>query len=181
MLPYAEWLYWKSRAIFAPAALWEGMTVPEPAESQAIHESEPLLRAVNVSKRCIVASRVRWAGTSDTRRRGLLGRQRIEADEGMYIVPTQWIHMFGMRFPIDVAFLDAAGHVLLIHHGLKPNRLSRLVWRAQGALELAAGSLGATGTEIGDVIRFESVERSPGYAYLARSFDRDGTARGCSE
>ncbi len=180
MLPYTEWLHWKSRAIFAPVTSWEGTTVSEPAESQAAHESEPLLRAVNVSKRSIVASRVWWAGTSDTRRRGLLGRQRIAADEGMYIVPTQWIHMFGMRFPVDVAFLNAAGQVLLIHHVLKPNRLSRLVWRAEGALELAPGSLRATGTEVGDVIRFESVERSPGHTCVAPSFERDGTARGCA-
>lgn len=113
---------------------------------------EELVSAVNVTKGVEIASRVIWAGTSDTRRRGLLGRSRIDADEGMYIVPTQWIHMFGMRFPIDVAFLGEDGTVLFIHHTLKPNRLSRLVWRAEGALELAAGVLEATGTTVGDVI-----------------------------
>lgn len=111
-----------------------------------------LFQAVNLSKGLTVASRVEWAGTSETRRRGLLGREDIDADEGAYIVPTQWIHMFGMQFPIDVAFLDPDGRVLHVCHALEPNRLSPIVWRAEGALELAAGVLQATGTEVGDII-----------------------------
>jgi len=110
------------------------------------------LEAFNVTKGKTVARRVEWAGSSDTRRRGLLGRETIDPDEGMYIVPTQWIHMFGMRFPIDVAFLDGRGRVLHLHHRLKPNRLSRIVWRAEGALELAPGTLETTNTVIGDFI-----------------------------
>ncbi|UCG51297.1 MAG: DUF192 domain-containing protein [Candidatus Latescibacterota bacterium] len=113
-----------------------------------------MLRAVNITKGTEVASRVEWAGTSETRRRGLLGRGHLDPDEGIYIVPTQWIHMFGMRFPIDVAFLASDGRVLFVHHGLKPNRLSRLVWRAEGALEIAAGMLKTTNTTVGDVIEF---------------------------
>jgi uncharacterized membrane protein (UPF0127 family) len=62
--------------------------------------------------------------------------------------------MFGMRFPIDVAFLDSEGQVLHLCRALNPNRLSPIVWRAEGALELAAGTLEATNTEIGDVIEF---------------------------
>jgi len=111
-----------------------------------------LFRAVNVTKGVVVACRVEWAGTSETRRRGLLGRDHIDASEGSYIVPTQWIHMFGMQFPIDVAFLNPEGRVLSICHALNPNRLSPIVWRAEGALELAAGTLKTTGTEVGDVI-----------------------------
>jgi uncharacterized membrane protein (UPF0127 family) len=113
---------------------------------------EPPLRAVNLTRDVVVASKVEWAGTSAARRRGLLGRDRLESGEGIYIVPTQWIHMFGMRFPIDVAFLDSDGRVLHVHHSLKPNRLSRLVWRAEGALELCAGALHASRTVVGDVI-----------------------------
>lgn len=117
---------------------------PEPADAP--------LEAFNLTRDTVIATKIEWAGTSETRRRGLLGRDHLGADEGVYIVPTQWIHMFGMRFPIDVAFLDGKGRVLHVHHSLKPNRLSRLVWRAEGALELAAGKLRATGTTVGDVI-----------------------------
>lgn len=118
------------------------------------NEEQELTEAINVSNGTVVASRVEWAGTSETRRRGLLGRSHIPAGNGMYIVPTQWIHMFGMRFPIDVAFLNSSGRVLFVHHELKPNRLSRPVWRAEGALELPAGTLKKTDTTVGDVIEF---------------------------
>ena len=90
---------------------------------------------------------------TSTRPPMLEGRSGYAAHtEGAYIVPTQWIHMFGMQFPIDVAFLDSGGRVLQICHALHPNRLSPIVWRAEGALELAAGTLKATGAEVGDVI-----------------------------
>ena len=73
----------------------------------------------------------------------------------MYLVPCQWIHMFGMRFSIDVAFLARDGRVLAVHHGLCPNRLSRPVLRAEGVLELAAGVLRNTRTTVGDRIEFQ--------------------------
>ena len=121
-------------------------------ENAPVQAGGQLFKAVNVSKGVLIASRVMWAGTSQSRRRGLLGRETIDADEGAYIVPTQWIHMFGMQFPIDVAFLDSRGRVLHVCQALDPNRLSPIVWRAEGALELAAGTLQATGTEVGDTI-----------------------------
>ena len=123
---------------------------------------EPAFIAVNVSKaEMVLARRVRWAGTSAQRRRGLLDRDRLDPDDGIYIVPCQWVHMFGMKFPIDVAFLAEDGRVLALQHELKPNRLSKLAWRADGVLEVAAGRLRATGTAVGDVIEFREPPGEP--------------------
>lgn len=131
---------------------------------ESLHSSElteQTLVAVNVSKGGrVIAETVVWAGTSRERRRGLLGREGLAPEEGMYIVPTQCIHTFGMKFAIDVAFLARDGRVLAVHHGLKPRRVSKLVIRAEGALELAAGRLAATGTEVGDVIELREVEEA---------------------
>ena len=74
--------------------------------------------------------------------------------EGIYLIPCEWIHTFGMHFPIDVAFLSPDGRILAVHHGLRPNRLSRIVLRAEGVLELSAGRLRATNTEVGDYVQF---------------------------
>lgn len=112
------------------------------------------MRAINTSKKVTVAESLDWAGTSQSRRKGLLGRDRFEPGEGLYLAPCQWVHMFGMRFPIDVAFLARDGRVLAVHHALQPGRISKLVWRADGALELPAGTLASTGTAKGDVIEF---------------------------
>ncbi len=111
--------------------------------------------ARNVTKGVVLADRLEWAGTTETRRKGLLGRTGLEEGEGIYIVPTQWIHMIGMKFAIDVAFLNGDGKVLTIHHGLKPNRFSRISFRADGALELPEGTLKRTNTDVGDVVSFE--------------------------
>jgi uncharacterized membrane protein (UPF0127 family) len=113
------------------------------------------MKALNKTRNLLLADRLEWAGTSETRRKGLLGRMAFQRGEGIYIVPTQWIHMIGMKFPIDVAFLDRQGKVLAIHHGLKPNRFSKLVLRADGALELPEGTLAETGTARGDLVVFE--------------------------
>jgi len=113
------------------------------------------MKAFNETRNVLIADRLEWAGTSETRKKGLLGRASFERGEGIYIVPTQWIHMIGMKFPIDVAFLDDKGKVLATHHRLKPNRFSKLVLRANGALELPEGTLAETGTAQGDVVVFE--------------------------
>ncbi|MCK4657552.1 MAG: DUF192 domain-containing protein [candidate division Zixibacteria bacterium] len=124
-----------------------------------IDPANPIMQAVNLSKEdTILAHRVEWAGTSAQRRRGLLGRKGLDTDEAMYIVPCEWIHTFRMQFPIDVAFLAKDGRVLAVHHNLKPNRLSRIVFRAEGALELSAGKLRVTDTEVGDIIELREVD-----------------------
>jgi len=113
------------------------------------------LQVVNVSKGgAIIARKIAWAGSSSERRIGLLGRGSLRTDEGIYLSPCEWLHTFGMRFPIDVAFISASGMVLAVHHGLKPNRLSKIVLRAEGALELSEGTLHVTNTEIGDAVEF---------------------------
>ncbi len=123
------------------------------------HEPESIyVQAINTSKGgIVVANRMLWATTSQQRRRGLLEREQLDQDEGMYIVPTEWVHTFGMHFPIDVAFLSEEGVVLTINRQLRPNRFSKISLRAQGALELAAGRLAETGTEVGDKIEFRDV------------------------
>jgi uncharacterized membrane protein (UPF0127 family) len=108
----------------------------------------------------VVASDLEWAGTSETRRRGLLGRTTFREGAGLYLVPCPWVHTFGMAFPIDIAFLSREGRVLALHRGLRPGRLSRLEWRAEGTLELPEGTLAATGTARGDLIRFEETADS---------------------
>jgi len=116
--------------------------------------TEVPLRAVNVTSGSVLAEAVEWAGTSEARRRGLLGRAGLAPGQGLYLVPCCWIHMFGMKFPIDAAFLDSRGRVVAMCHSLLPNRLSRPVPRSEGVLELPAATLAATGTRVGDTVQF---------------------------
>jgi uncharacterized protein len=127
----------------------------EPTISDHIPSKTPTFRVINTSKDgAVLAGYVEWAGTSQERRRGLMGRTELDRDHAMYIVPCEGIHTFGMKFSIDVAFLDANKRIIALHHALKPRRISKIVFRAEGVLELAAGKLRETDTGIGDVIEF---------------------------
>lgn len=121
-------------------------------------EVEPSYRLINQSKDgLIIASHINVAGSSEERRRGLLGRDRLDPGEGLFILPCEWLHTIGMRFPIDVAFISSSGKILSVHHALKPHRISKLVLRALGAIELSAGTLKVTHTSVGDVVQFLNI------------------------
>ena len=51
---------------------------------------------------------------------GLMGRRELGADAGLCLRPCSSIHMFFMRFPLDVAFVDGDGRVVRLYHGLRP-------------------------------------------------------------
>ncbi|MBI2822106.1 MAG: DUF192 domain-containing protein [Acidobacteria bacterium] len=108
----------------------------------------------NRTRGATLAANVRLADTPRSRRIGLLKHERLEPGEGLWIYATQAIHTFGMRFPIDVAFLDRLLRVKRVYHRLAPYRLTSLVWGARSVLELAAGSLASTGTAVGDELQF---------------------------
>jgi uncharacterized membrane protein (UPF0127 family) len=97
----------------------------------------------------LLAARATLAGDSTSRRRGLLGRDGLAADEALVIAPTQGIHTFGMRFPIDVVFVDREGHVVRVAAAVPPARV-RLAWRAFAAIELTAGTCLAAALRRGD-------------------------------
>jgi uncharacterized membrane protein (UPF0127 family) len=113
------------------------------------------VRVVNRTREILLAGKVRTARTFGSRFVGLLGTAAIGEDEGLWIVPCRGVHTLGMRYPIDVAFLDTRGIVVGILERLPPNRLGRVFRGARGALELRSGVLAATGTSPGDRLEFE--------------------------
>lgn len=96
--------------------------------------------------------RIRSALDPRERARGLIGRRGLGVDEGLWISPCKQVHTFRMRFPIDVAFLGRDDELLHVVHGMTPRRVSKVVWRATGALELPAGTLRGLAVRLGDVI-----------------------------
>lgn len=115
------------------------------------------------------------ARTAQERRTGLIGRTTLTHGEGMVFPGTKSIHTFGMRFPIDVVFLDREQRVIHIVQQMPCSRVSPLVWRSAMALEMAAGTLALTGTELGDRIEFVETEVVPATAGpVATATERKG-------
>ncbi len=88
---------------------------------------------------------------------GLLGTPELHPNEGLLLERTTSIHMFFMRYPIDVLFLDRSGRVTRTI-----SRLGRwrVAWAPRGTrdcIELRAGALEGTGTRRDDLLQFEPV------------------------
>ncbi|HZP07571.1 MAG TPA: DUF192 domain-containing protein [Terracidiphilus sp.] len=111
------------------------------------------LKVVNATRGTIIASRLEVAGTGRTRRKGLLGRDHLDAGEGLWIVPCESIHTFFMRFPIDLIYLDRKNRIKKLRGNLGAWRLSAC-FTAHSVLELAAGTIGNTDTQLGDTLQF---------------------------
>jgi len=75
------------------------------------------------------------------RLRGLLGRTALPAHEGLLLDPCSSIHTVGMKFPIDVIFLDKHDRVTAWHVDVRPYRLLLSPWGTRKTLELASGVL----------------------------------------
>lgn len=111
---------------------------------------------LNKTRGVILSSRAEVARSFCKRAKGLLGRSFKEFSQGnaLWIVPCDGVHTFGMRFPIDVAYLDAEGRILRIYHQLAPFRIAALSLKAKSVLELPPGTLDQTNTDVGDRLEF---------------------------
>jgi uncharacterized protein len=103
----------------------------------------------------IACERCRLADTAPARLRGLLGRTGLDEGEGLLIRPSNSVHMFFMRFAIDVVFLDRDLVVHKVVEMLRPWRLAGCRG-ARVALELPAGAAGRRGITVGERLTIEA-------------------------
>lgn len=92
------------------------------------------------------------AASYRARTRGLLGRDAV--DGAMLLSPASGVHTFGMRIPIDVAYLDRRLTVLAVRT-MPPGRLGLPRPRARHVLEAAAGAMAAWGVRAGVRVEVE--------------------------
>ncbi len=105
----------------------------------------------------VLADRADIADTSAKRRTGLLKHTKLDPGEGLWIAPTEGVHTFGMKFPIDVIFLTKSKKILKIRSNMDRRRIS-LSLRAHSVLELPAGTVEQTGTVVGEILTFDRYE-----------------------
>ncbi len=110
-------------------------------------------RLVNRTSGEQVAQDVRRSDGLVSKTIGLMFRGTLGAGEGLWLIPCNGLHTFGMRFSIDVIVLDSSMRVLNIIHALRPFRVVPPTPRAHSLIELAAG--GAHGVSIGDRLEVE--------------------------
>jgi uncharacterized protein len=86
------------------------------------------------------------------RRKGLLGRDGITG--ALLLQPARSVHTLGMRFPVDVAWLDR--DLVVLRVATVPRwRITRTVRSARSVLEAEAGSFDRWGLRVGDKLEVE--------------------------
>lgn len=90
-----------------------------------------------------------------------MGRSSLDAGTGLWLPDSNGIHMMFMKFPIDAVFMGRpiaddpmVRPVVSVHRGLRAwTGLVPFVRGGHGVLELSVGTIEASGTEVGDLVR----------------------------
>jgi len=115
-----------------------------------------MLSIRNLTRNTVLATAAQVADTSKKRRTGLLKLTGLPEGGGLWISPCEAIHTIGMKFPIDVLFLDRSKKVVKVREEMGSGRLA-VCLRAHSVLELPAGTSAATQTVPGDQLQFEKI------------------------
>ncbi len=84
----------------------------------------------------------------------MLKHERLDPGQGLWIAPCEAVHTFGMKFTIDIVFLDRGKKVRKVRPEVVRGRIAACLL-AHSVLELPAGTIAATGTQKGDQLVFE--------------------------
>jgi len=103
---------------------------------------------VNCDSTMIMGDCVGVAETKVERVKGLLGTQCLPCGHGLLLRPCSGVHTFGMRYAIDVIFLDEEYRVIEIVHDMRPMRIARC-YTGSMVLELPTGTAEKTCTQVG--------------------------------
>ncbi len=96
-----------------------------------------------------VLSSLNIADTAATRRRGLIGQTEIETP--LFIDKCWWVHTFGVKCKLDIAYLDATMRVIKVQQ-IKPTRFAMPVFKAKHVLEASAGTFENWGLVVGHTL-----------------------------
>ncbi len=118
------------------------------------------MRLANRTKGRIIANRVERADSFWKRFRGLMFRRKFSAGDALLFKlsrPRRYsIHMFFVRFPIDLLYLDSKFTVVELRPRLKPWRTYRSKAKASYLVELPAGTISRTRAKVGDKLVLEN-------------------------
>jgi uncharacterized membrane protein (UPF0127 family) len=84
---------------------------------------------------------------------GLIFRKKLLANEAFYIQPCNSVHTFGMKYAIDIVYLDKTGVILKITKNMQKRRIS-WCFKAHSVLEFKSNASDLLAMQIGDVVSF---------------------------
>jgi len=116
------------------------------------------VRLANQTRDSVICQKCGVADNMFTRGRGLLGKSSLPEGEGILLIPGTSIHMFGMKFALDIIFLTKENIVTDFIENIAPGKLyvaKANSGKPHAAVELPVGVIAQTGTQIGDQFTIE--------------------------
>jgi uncharacterized protein len=101
----------------------------------------------------VIVENLKVAKSPFSRIRGLLFTDSWPPRHGLWLVPCNSIHSLGMRYAIDVIYLNKACQVVKITPNFRRNRLGPIVRKAHSVVELPAGSLEKMDLKVDDILQ----------------------------
>lgn len=112
------------------------------------------MKIINSKNNYMLADDCKVAGTFYSRFKGLMGVDELPKGAGLHILPCNSIHMFFMRIPLDIIFINKENEVVHIVEGIKPWRVTNIIKNAHSVIELPVGTISSTHTFPGDRLDF---------------------------
>lgn len=104
----------------------------------------------NQTRECFLSLGITPADTSLARLKGLIGHFKLRSDEGLWVVPSNGVHTFGVLFPLDLIYLDEMYRVIHLIEYFPTFRIAPLRIKAASVLEMAAHTIYSSQTQKGD-------------------------------
>ncbi len=114
----------------------------------------------NVTRGVDLMTQGRLAANPWTRLKGLIGVKHLAPGDGLLIRPCKGVHCMFMSIPIDVVYVDRDHRVVGLDEGMAPWRMGRIYRNGDYVVELPAGTIAATGTQVGDTLQVSVGPRS---------------------
>jgi uncharacterized membrane protein (UPF0127 family) len=115
-------------------------------------ESQERYCVFNKTRESFLGLSVVAADTHLARLKGLLGRSRLSSDDGIWVAPSQGIHTIGLRFAIDLIYLDADFRVIHLVESLGTFRIAPIRMNCSSVLEMPIRTIYGSQTQIDDTL-----------------------------
>jgi len=112
-----------------------------------------MLHVDNPSRGTTLVDRGKVADNVWTRFKGLIGVRDLPQGDGLAIIPCSGVHCMFMSIPIDVVYVSRDHRVAALDPNMKPWSVGRMHRGVHYVIELPAGTIARSGTQVGDQLR----------------------------
>ncbi len=116
-----------------------------------------ICQVYNVNSSLYVSRQTLIADTFLTRLIGLLLTKEFKPGSGLIIEPCKSIHMFFMRYPIDVIFYNQNLEIIAVVENIQPWQFTKVYPKAMACLELPINSIRQSNSAVNDQLKIESL------------------------